>query len=97
MLQPNQKSLSMNRAIFDFAAAISAAFMLVLAVVPTALGIPGGSSGGFSIGTETGVTLASNLESTCTNTGIPTNCDQWLDGFTFDDGFKVPSRTRYLC
>lgn len=87
----------MNRAIFDFAAAISAAFMLVLAVVPTASGTPGGSPGGFYIGTETGVSLASNLESIRTNTGIPTNCDQWLDGFTFDDGTKVPSRTRHLC
>lgn len=35
--------------------------------------------------------LAANLESSRTNTGIPTNCDQWLDEFTFDDGSKVPS------
>ena len=45
---------------------------------------------GFYFGMDTGVSLPRDLESTRTNTGIPTNCDQWLDEFTFGDGAKVP-------
>ena len=81
----------MNSRIFGFTAVIPAAFTLVLAAAASASGTPGGSPGGFYFGTDTGVALAGNLESTRTNTGIPTNCDQWLDEFTFDDGTSVPS------
>ena len=68
----------MNIAIFNFTAAISAGFIVLPAATATASGSRSAIPGGFYIGTETGVALASNLESTRTNMGIPTNCDnQW--------------------
>ncbi|MBC9866468.1 MAG: hypothetical protein F7O42_01065 [Opitutae bacterium] len=45
---------------------------------------------GFYFGTDVGVSLPGDLESTRTNIGIPTNCDQWLEAFIFEDGTNVP-------
>ena len=45
---------------------------------------------GFYIGADLGLSLASKLESTRTNVGVPTNCDQWLGAATLNDGTAVP-------
>lgn len=41
-------------------------------------------------GVEAGLALPVALESTRTNTGVPTNCDQWLATNTLPDGTVVP-------
>lgn len=41
-------------------------------------------------GVEAGIALPVALESTRTNTGVPTNCDQWLATSTLPDGTVVP-------
>lgn len=41
-------------------------------------------------GVEAGLALPLALESTRTNTGVPTNCDQWLATNTLPDGTVVP-------
>ena len=46
--------------------------------------------GGFYFGADVGVSVPNDLESTRTNTGIPTNCDQWLKGDTLPNGTTVP-------
>lgn len=45
---------------------------------------------GFYFGLRAGVSLPGDFESTRTNNGIPTNCDQWLPAETLDDGTRVP-------
>lgn len=45
---------------------------------------------GFYFGMQAGVSLPGEYESTRTNYGIPTNCDQWLPGETLNDGTPVP-------
>ena len=45
---------------------------------------------GFYFGMQAGVSLPGEYETTRTNTGIPTNCDQWLPGETLNDGTRVP-------
>ena len=45
---------------------------------------------GLYIGGDLGVVLPGSLESTRTNIGIPTNCDQWLGAATLLDGTRVP-------
>lgn len=49
-----------------------------------------GSRRGFYFGMQAGVSLSGEYEATRTNTGIPTNCDQWLPGETLNDGTAVP-------
>lgn len=74
----------------DFNLAVLATIMLLLATAATASETQSGDRRGFYFGTDVGVSLPGDLESTRTNIGIPTNCDQWLEAFTFDDGTKVP-------
>lgn len=45
---------------------------------------------GYYFGMQTGVSLPGEYESTRTNNGIPTNCDQWLPGETLNNGTRVP-------
>ena len=45
---------------------------------------------GFYFGADIGISIPNALESTRTNNGIPTNCDQWLEGDTLNDGTTVP-------
>lgn len=45
---------------------------------------------GFYFGLQAGVSVLGEYESTRTNNGIPTNCDQWLPGETLNDGTRVP-------
>lgn len=59
---------------------------LAVAMPPAAAG----QGGGFYLGVDAGVSLARDLESTRTNVGIPTNCDQWLPGAVLGDGTTVP-------
>ena len=73
---------------FIFAAVI--AILLLLTTHATASEARSGAGQGFYFGTDIGVSVPHELEATRTNFGIPTNCDQWLDQFTFDDGTKVP-------
>ena len=48
------------------------------------------SAGGFYFGAEAGAAMAQKLQSTRVNTGVPTNCDQWLDSAVLNDGTAVP-------
>ncbi len=52
--------------------------------------VPDGSRQGFYFGMQAGVSWPGEYESTRTNNGIPTNCDQWLPGETLNDGTMVP-------
>ena len=70
----------------DSPSASSAALVLLLAAMATA----SEPRRGFYFGTDTGASMAPGIESTRSNVGIPTNCDQWLEEFTFDDGDTVP-------
>lgn len=45
---------------------------------------------GFYVGLDLGAAVPQELESQRTNTGIPTNCDQWLAVATLPDGMAVP-------
>lgn len=45
---------------------------------------------GFYIGMQAGTSVPGQYESTRTNNGIPTNCDQWLPADTLNDGTRVP-------
>ena len=45
---------------------------------------------GFYVGLDLGAAVPHELESQRTNTGIPTNCDQWLAAATLPDGVAVP-------
>ena len=45
---------------------------------------------GFYFGADIGVSIPNDLESTRTNNGVPTNCDQWLGEDTLNDGIRVP-------
>ena len=49
-----------------------------------------GARQGFYLGADIGVSVPDDLESTRTNNGISTNCDQWLGGDTLSDGTTVP-------
>lgn len=76
--------------IFDFASAALATIMLFLSTNVAVSETPPGDRRGFYFGTDVGVSLPGDLDSTRTNIGIPTNCDQWLEAFVFDDGSGVP-------
>ena len=80
----------MNKKIFGFASTVLATFVLILTTNVAASEAKSGARRGFYFGTDIGVSLPGDLESTRKNIGIPTNCDQWLEEFTFDDGTKVP-------
>lgn len=45
---------------------------------------------GLYFGAEAGVAMAQKLQSTRVNTGVPTNCDQWLGPAVLNDGTAVP-------
>ncbi len=45
---------------------------------------------GFYVGADIGVSVPDDLESTRTNNGIGTNCDQWLGADMLNDGRTVP-------
>lgn len=45
---------------------------------------------GFYFGADIGISVPNDLDSTRTNNGIGTNCDQWLAGDTLNDGTTVP-------
>ena len=45
---------------------------------------------GFYVGGDVGLALPGGIESTRTNIGVPTNCDQWLGAATLLDGTAVP-------
>ncbi len=52
--------------------------------------VPDGSRQGLYFGMQAGVSYPGEYESTRTNNGIPTNCDQWLPGETLNNGTMVP-------
>lgn len=45
---------------------------------------------GLYFGAEAGAAMAQKLQSTRVNTGVPTNCDQWLGPAVLNDGTSVP-------
>lgn len=49
-----------------------------------------GAQNGFYLGADLGIGGARPLESTRTNHGVSTNCDQWLASATLPDGTTVP-------
>lgn len=49
-----------------------------------------GAQNGFYLGADLGIGGARPLESTRTNHGVSTNCDQWLPSATLPDGTAVP-------
>ncbi len=49
-----------------------------------------GSHRGFYFGMQAGLSLPGEYEFTRTNNGISTNCDQWLQAETLNDGTMVP-------
>ena len=56
-----------------------------------ALTFPAAAADGFYWGVDVGASLASDLSSTRTNVGVPTNCDQWLTpSTTLPNGRTVP-------
>ena len=55
-----------------------------------AMAAENGSRQGFYFALQAGVSVPGDFESTRTNNGIPTNCDQWLPGETLNDGTPVP-------
>lgn len=59
-----------------------------LGAASLAVGPPAAAQTYWSV--EAGVALPAALESTRTNTGVPTNCDQWLAPNTLPDGTRVP-------
>ncbi len=71
-------------------AIVSAVVLLLPVANATASEMQGSARRGFYVGADIGVAIPHDLKSTRSNTGIPTNCDQWLDGHTFSDGGTVP-------
>lgn len=63
---------------------------VALAVVVVAGACPLLAAPGLYVGGDVGAVLPGSLESTRTNIGIPTNCDQWLGSATLLDGTPVP-------
>lgn len=65
-------------------------FLLVMTVA--LLGLPGAAHAqdGLYLGLDAGGSLARSFASTRTNNGVPTNCDQWLEPATLNDGTMVP-------
>lgn len=64
---------------------------LAVTMPPAAATAAAGQGGSdFYIGVDVGLSLAPDLESTRTNVGIPTNCDQWLPEAVLNDGTSVP-------
>ena len=58
---------------------------------PAATTVAAGQDGSdFYVGVDVGLSLPHDLESTRTNVGIPTNCDQWLPAAQLNDGTTVP-------
>ena len=51
---------------------------------------PNTHHGRFYVGLDLGAAFPEELESQRTNTGIPTNCDQWLSEATLPDGTVLP-------
>ena len=67
------------------------AVSLSLAAVSLLVTPPAAGQERFYWGVELGVSMASDLSSTRTNVGVPTNCDQWLTPATeLPDGRTVP-------
>ena len=75
----------------DVPLALSAILMLPLTLTAEISQTSNQDRKGFYFGTDVGMALPGDLESTRANIGIPTNCDQWLDPFTFEDGTQVPT------
>lgn len=68
---------------------LAAALAVTLPPVTTA--VAAGQAGtGLYVGVDVGLALAQDVESTRTNVGVPTNCDQWLPGARLHDGTTVP-------
>lgn len=61
-----------------------------LAAAAVAAAVSGLAAEGLYVGGDLGLALSSDIESTRTNIGIPTNCDQWLGAATLLDGTQVP-------
>ena len=62
-----------------------------MVLLPAATVVAADQAGrGFYVGVDVGLSLGHDLESTRTNVGIPTNCDQWLPSARLNDGTTVP-------
>ena len=65
---------------------VSAAFAALMVVLLSTMGAAAAETNrrGFYFGLDVGAAIPHDLESQRTNTGIPTNCDQWLDAADLD-------------
>lgn len=69
----------------------SNALPIAAASLAFSLAFPAAAADGFYWGVDVGASLASDLSSTRTNVGVPTNCDQWLTpSTTLPNGRTVP-------
>ena len=66
------------------------AVLIILLLSGTAAAAAGTGHRGFYVGLDLGAAVPHELESQRTNTGIPTNCDQWLSEATLPDGMVLP-------
>ena len=70
---------------------IAVVFMMLVLLLNTVADASGPTARqGFYFGADIGISVPNDLESTRTNNGISTNCDQWLAGDTLNDGTTVP-------
>ncbi len=70
--------------------AVSVGAGVLLSALAPALSAAGADTNrGFYVGVDVGVSAATTLESTRTNFGIPTNCDQWLEPVIIE-GLQLP-------
>ena len=64
--------------------------LLAALVAVGALALPTAAADGLYWGIELGASFGGEVESTRTNIGVPTNCDQWLGAATLADGTTLP-------
>ena len=72
----------------NFRSRLVAGAPLLGTIAVAAAGLPAAAQAYW--GVEAGAALPIEIESTRTNTGVPTNCDQWLAENTLLDGTMVP-------
>ena len=73
-----------------YRARLAAFVSTAAAALAAAFAAPAEDGNGFYAGIELGAAMATSLESTRTNVGVNTECDRYLDSYTYPDGKSVP-------
>ena len=68
----------------------SVSALVVSALLSATIAMAAQAREGFYFGADIGAAMPHDLESTRTNIGVPTNCDQWLGRAVLGDGTQVP-------